>query len=122
MWYKTYNTKMHLMHMVIILTSLFGFLLTDLLGYYILFQTLILISWIGYGFFDKRWGRCIITEIQWNLKELYGQRPTTESYIQYWLKYKLGINSDEKTVDIYITAIFGMTFLIGIGRFTGLIP
>lgn len=120
--YKIYNTIMHSMHMLIILTSLLGFLLTDLLAWYIIFQASILCSWIGYGFYDKRWGRCIITEIQWNIKDTYGKRPETESYILYWVKYKFGINSEEKNVDIYITTIFAVTFLVGIGRFMDLIP
>ncbi len=113
---------MHLLHFVIILASVFGFLLTNLLGYYIIFQGLILCSWIGYGFYDKRWGRCIITEIQWNIKDYHGERPETESYIQYWLKYKLGVNANEKTVDKYITLIFAVTFIAGIVRFIGLVP
>lgn len=113
---------MHSVHMTIILTSILGFLLTDLLVYYIILQALILCSWIGYGFYDKRWGRCIITEMQWNMKDLYGTRPETESYIQYWVKYKLGLNPNEKTVDIYTTTIFALTFFAGIARFTGILP
>ena len=113
---------MHLLHLVIILTSVFGFLMTDLLAYYIIFQTLILCSWIGYGFYDKRWGRCVITEIQWDMKETHDVRPETESYIHYWLKYKLGLDPNEKTVDKYVTIIFAVTFIAGIARITGLLP
>lgn len=122
MRYKIYNSIMHSMHMVIILISVLGFLLTDLLVYYIIFQTLILGSWIGYGLYDKRWGRCVITEMQWNIKDFYGSRPETESYILYWVKYKFGLSSNERTVDIYTTAIFAITFFAGIARYTGLVP
>lgn len=122
MRYKIYNTLMHLVHLVIILMSVFGFLFTDYLPIYLLLQFLILCSWLGYGFYDKRWGRCIITEIQWNIKDSYNLRPTTESYIQYWLKYKFKINSNESKVEVYIIAIYAITFITGIGRFYEVLP
>lgn len=56
-------------------------------------------------------GQCIITEIQWNIKDLYGHRPKTESYIQYWIKHKLGIDANESAVDKLTTAIYAITFL-----------
>jgi len=101
---------------------MFGFIYTDYLVYYLIFQFLILCSWLGYGLYDKRWGRCIITEIQWNIKESFNLRPETESYIQYWLKYKFGISSNETTVEKYIIAIYSLTFIVGIVLYIKLLP
>jgi hypothetical protein len=117
MRYNLYNITMHIVHCIIILVSIFGFIYTDYLVYYLIFQFLILCSWLGYGLYDKRWGRCIITEIQWNIKESFNLRPETESYIQYWLKYKFGISSNETTVEKYIIAIYSLTFIIGIALY-----
>lgn len=113
---------MHLVHWIIIMASVLGFLFTEYLLLYLLLQFLILCSWLGYGFYDKRWGRCIITEIQWNIKDAYDLRPETESYIQYWLKFKFKINSNESKVEIYIIAIYAITFIAGIGRFYEVLP
>lgn len=113
---------MHLVHWIVIFFSVFGFLFAELLTYYLLLQFLILCSWLGYGFYDKRWGRCVITEIQWYIKDEYNLRPPTESYIQYWIKYKFGINSKESTVEKYTIAIYIITFIAGIGRFFEFIP
>jgi len=113
---------MHLLHWIIILASVLGFLCTDYLAYYLVLQFLILCSWLGYGFYDQRWGRCVITELQWNIKESYAIRPQTESYIQYWLTYKFGIRSNESTVEYCIMAIYAITFSIGIGRYMKLLP
>lgn len=104
------------------MSSIFGFLLTDFLVYYLILQALILCSWLGYGFYDKRWGRCVITEIQWGIKDSYSLRPQTESYIQYWLKYKLEIDANESKVDKYVTAIYILTFFAGIVRYVGFVP
>lgn len=112
---------MHLVHQVIILVSVFGFIFAEFLLYYLILQILILCSWLGYGFYDKRWGRCIVTEIQWNIKDFYGLRPQTESYIQYWVKYKFGVDANESKVDLYVTAVYSITFFCGIIRYFGLI-
>ncbi len=122
MQYKINNTLMHLVHLVVILVSVFGFLFTNYLHLYLLLQFLILCSWLGYGFYDKRWGRCIITDIQWKIKDAYKVRPETESYIQYWLKYKFGINSKESKVEVYIISIYVITFVAGVGRFYEVLP
>ena len=117
MRYKLYNILMHSIHMVIITSSVFGFLFTYFLIYYLILQVLILCSWLGYGLYDKRWGRCVITEIQWKIKHLYDKRPQTESYIQYWIKHKFKIDTNESNVDKYVTVIYTITFLLGILRY-----
>lgn len=103
------------------MTSIFGFAFTSFLHYYLILQFLILCSWLGYGLYDSRWGRCVVTDIQWALKEKMAQRPNTESYIQYWVKNKMGIEKNEHTVDMWTTVIFGVTSLIGIFRYLGVI-
>lgn len=119
--YKLYNYMLHIVHLSIIGFSLTGFILTDYLLPYLILQFLMLCSWVGYGFYDNRWGRCIITEIQWSLKEANDNRPETESYIQYLLKYKLGFNTNEGVVDICVFAIYACTSIIGGLRFFQLI-
>jgi hypothetical protein len=101
--------------------SMFGFLLSDYLIHYLFFQILIICSWLGYGFYDGRWGRCIITDIQWSIKESAGLRPATESYVQYWLKYKIGLNLGEKAADMWTMGIYGVTSVIGVLRYTGVV-
>ena len=120
--YNVYNIAMHLVHFIIILLSVCGFLFSDYLVYYLILQFLILCSWLAYGLYDNRWGHCVITEIQWSIKDSFGFRPQTESYIQYWVKYKWKLNTKESSVNNWTTAIFGTTSLIGILRYIELIP
>ena len=115
--YRFLNSFLHISHFAVISFSMFGFFFLDLLLPYLIFQFLILCTWLAYGFYDKRWGRCWITEVQWYLKELNGNRPKTESYIQYWLKYKFGLNTKEVIVDWCITIIYAITSIIGVLRF-----
>ncbi len=112
---------MHVVHLIIISLSMFGFLFTDYLSLYLTLQFLVLCSWLGYGFYDNRWGCCIVTEVQWAIKEKKGLRPDTDSYIQYWIKNKLGINANESRVGLMTILVYGLTTLIGSLRYFDII-
>jgi hypothetical protein len=121
MIYQISNITFHLFHQIVIVASVFGFLWTDQLALYLALQVMILGSWVGYGLYDNRWGRCVVTDIQWYFKGKYGVRPATESYVQYWIEYKWGFDKDEKIVDAWVTGIYAVTFLTGLIRyFTGI--
>ena len=115
--YKILNIVFHLFHLSIIFISVLGCLFQQYLGYYIIFQSLIICSWIAYGLYDARWGCCVVTELQWAIKSKHNKRPETASYVQYLLKYKMGFQSGEKTVAIMIVVVFFFTYLLGIARY-----
>lgn len=120
--YNLYNILMHIVHIVIIGFSMFGFLFTDFLLFYLILQFLILCSWLGYGLLKNQWGRCIVTHIQWNIKNTKDIRPSTESYIQYWLYNKLGFKVKESVSDLWVFIIFGSTSALGILRYLYIVP
>jgi hypothetical protein len=53
---------------------------------------LILVSWYGLGIFYG-FGYCLITDIQWRIKRLLGQMPSTEYYIKYMIDKITGLNT-----------------------------
>lgn len=111
--YITLNIFFHTMHMAIILYSMFGWLYFEFITIYMIFQFLILFSWIGYGLYDRRWGFCIMTDLHWFIKEKYKSRPTTESYIYYWSKFKFKLNTKKKIIDRFTFGVYFFTLIIG---------
>lgn len=111
MIYQLVNLGMHLLHLGVISFSLLGWASPVLRPWHLVLQGGILLSWLGYGMLDGRWGRCAITDLHWYWKERWGKRPATESYIDYWLRLKwhLAINpqvSESGTFSIFAVITF----------------
>ena len=117
--YNTINVVMHTIHFAVIGFYLLGFIVEAFLPFYLMLQLLILFSRLGYGFYDGRWGMCIITDIQWYYKERNGQRPATESFVDYWIKHKRHFEVKESTTEAWMVGIFALTSLIGVLRWLG---
>jgi len=108
MQYKVVNFGLHLFHFLIIFFSLIAWVPDSLRPFHLALQLGVLMSWMGYGLLNGDWGRCVITNMQWYWKEKNNSdRPTTESYIEYWVrdKFKLSVASnklEKYTISTYV--------------------
>jgi hypothetical protein len=87
-----------LLHLVIILFNLFGWLFAKVLKYHLLFALLTLACWfllgIWYGI-----GYCPITDWQWQIKEQMGETGLPDSFIKYYLDKITGKDVNAILVD-----------------------
>ena len=114
MIYQTVNLLMHLLHFAIIIFSLFGWTLASFRPWHLVLQAAILLSWLGYGIWRGEWGKCVVTVAHWHWKEVWSLRPATESYIDYWLRYRLNLGVEAKLSERWTFGIFALTTLLSI--------
>ena len=114
MRYVLGNFGLHLFHFFIIVFSLIAWIPESLRLYHLALQVGILMSWLGYGIWHGDWGRCVITVIQWYWKERYRQRPSTESYIEYWIRGKFKWDIAPSKLERCTISIFAITSLISL--------
>jgi len=114
MIYWPVNLLFHLLHIGVILFSMFAWLSPTLRPWHLLCQGGILVSWLGYGWWDGRWGNCAITDLHWLCKERFAGRPSSNSYVQYWLHDKWHLNVDRQTADRIAFSIYGATTLLSL--------
>ena len=114
MIYQAVNLSMHLLHFLIIIFSLLGWTLAVFRPWHLLLQAGILLSWVGYGIWRGDWGKCVVTVAHWHRKETWGLRPKTESYIDYWLRGRLGFKVEGSVSERWTFGIFAATTLLSI--------
>jgi len=68
---------LHVFHISIILFFLFGWMLPKTRMVHYILALLILFSWCGLGMVFG-FGYCLITDIQWRVKKILRQEPTTD--------------------------------------------
>ena len=119
MQYTVVNFGLHCFHFIIIIFSLIAWVPDGLRLYHLALQLGVLMSWMGYGLLNGDWGRCVITTIQWYWKEKnHSQRPTTESYVEYWVRdkfnFSIASNKLEKcTISTYVvTSLLSLTLYL----------
>lgn len=104
------NTWLHILHLVIILFVMTGWLFSVSRPFHLAFILLVLSCWFILG----RWfgyGYCPVTDWQWKLKAHFGKDRPDASYIRYVLQYVTGRELNPVTVD--------KSVLIGTGMITG---
>ena len=117
MQYKVVNASLHLFHFLIITFSLIAWIPDSLRLYHLVLQLGVLMSWLGYGLWNGDWGRCVITVIQWYWKEKHNQRPTTESYIEYWSRDKFKWSIASNKLEKYTINTFAVTSLLSLALY-----
>lgn len=109
------NGIFHLLHIVIILSSLTLFLFDDFVVLHLWLQAVILSSWLILGPLMNKPGMCLLTEVQ--KKMGLGGDSFPSSYMFYLVK-KLGYKgNDSKKVDLITFAGFAVCTLISVIRF-----
>lgn len=110
------NGVFHLLHIIIILSSLTLFLFDDFVVIHLWLQAIILSSWLIIGPLMNKPGICLLTEVQKKMG-LGGDNDFPSSYMFYLVK-KFGYKgSDSKKVDLITFAGFSVCTLISVIRF-----
>ncbi|MDH5516876.1 MAG: DUF2784 family protein [Gammaproteobacteria bacterium] len=110
------NFVFHLLHIIIILSSLFLYWFDDFVGLHLILQVIILSSWLIIGPIMKKPGVCVLTELQKKMG-LGGDAGFSESYIVYLVK-KLGYKGhDNKKIDLITFSVFALSSIVSIYRY-----
>lgn len=97
-------------HTVLIVFSLFGWIVPRLRRANLVVLLLIAASWLGLGMFYGL-GFCPLTEWHWRVLRALGQHDLPRSYTQYLLQRLLGISVTSTAVD-WLTALSASAALI----------
>ena len=104
-----------ILHLVIILFNLFGWLFPKLLRAHLIFALLTLSCWLILGIWYGI-GYCPVTDWQWSIKEKLGETNLPASFIKYFADKVTGRSFDPVVID-WITAIgFGIAILGSVVR------
>ena len=111
--YRLLDICFHFIHLGIIFFFLFGWMFDTTIVVHLLLSFAILFSWVVLGIFYG-FGYCLITDIQWKIKKLLSEEPSTKYYVKYMLDKMSGKNMNEKVVDKMTTYIYFSIFLISL--------
>lgn len=112
------NIFFHIVHLAIIFFFLFGWLSGRTLAAHLILALLILFSWCGLGVF-RGFGYCLVTDIQWRIKKLMGEAPSTEYYIKYMLDKVTGYDLNPVIVNYVTTYSFFIILALSTTLFIG---
>lgn len=101
---------LHLLHLGVELFCVTGWIFPATRLANLVLVVLIAISWFGLGKFYG-FGYCLITDIQWKIKERLGERPLYPSFVKYQFDRITDRNLDPKTVDRFTQASFYFSVL-----------
>lgn len=107
------NILLHIIHVSIILFSMFGWILYQTRFLHLIVQFFILFSWFGLGI-KKGWGYCLITDLQWKLKRSQNVILHTDSYVVWLIDKLFSISVREETANTITMVTFFSTYMISI--------
>ena len=98
------NTVLHLAHQGLIAFTLIGWAFCETRLLHLAAMVLVGVSWLGLGLFHG-FGYCLLTDIQWGLKERMGEQRPAAGYMKFLADHLSGRDCDAKLVDAvtYIT-------------------
>jgi len=102
-----------LLHLVIILFNLFGWLLPHLLKAHLIFALLTLASWLVLGIWFGI-GYCPITDWQWQIKEKLGEHNLPASFVKYFADAVTGYSFDPALIDVLTGLSFGIAIFASV--------
>lgn len=102
---KLLNIVFHVLHLSIIFFFLFALLFEELRMVHFVLSILIFLSWFGLGAFFG-FGYCLVTDIQWKIKRLLKQEPTTEYYVKYMIDKVTGLDTNPVFINRMTTYIY----------------
>jgi hypothetical protein len=106
----TADRFLHLLHLGVALFCVTGWIFPATRLANLVLVILIALSWFGLGKFYG-FGYCLITDLQWKIKERLGERPVSPSFVKYQLDRIAGRNLDPKTVDRFTQGSFYLSVL-----------
>ncbi|MEQ8904729.1 DUF2784 domain-containing protein [Ekhidna sp.] len=87
-------------HSAFVLFVLTGWMLKSTRKAHIIAIGLILIAWLGIGWYKGVIGYCPLTDWHWDIKRELGERNISSSFIEYMLEKITGIDLNRKLVDV----------------------
>ncbi|MFC1885156.1 DUF2784 family protein [Thermodesulfobacteriota bacterium] len=99
------NVLLHILHIAIIVFSLFGWIFEPTRKANLYLLLLVLFSWFGLGLFFG-FGYCLVTDIQWKIMGRLGRKPESGSYIKYLADRITGLNLNEAIMEKTTAALF----------------
>jgi hypothetical protein len=102
-----------ILHSVLILFNLFGWMRKVWLKANLVTLSLTAGSWVFLGFFFG-WGYCPLTDWHWQVLEALGKAPQTPSYIAYLFSRLLGICVTDAFADMLTLATFLVALLFSV--------
>ncbi len=102
--YAALNLILHVAHQGLIVFTLLGWAFCETRLLHLAAMVLVGVSWLGFGFFHGL-GYCLLTDIQWRLKQRMGERTPTGGYMKFLADRLSGRDLDARLVDsvTYIT-------------------
>lgn len=104
----TLNLVLHAIHQILIVFSLVGWIFCETRMLNLIALMLILFSWYGLGPILSKgnpWGYCVITDIQWQVRNKLGLDSRSGGYVKYLADNLLGSDFDETRADKWAVAI-----------------
>jgi hypothetical protein len=89
-----------LFHSAIVLFVLTGWIFKSTRKAHIIAIGLILIAWLGIGWYKGVIGYCPLTDWHWDIKRDLGERNISSSFIEYMLEKITGLDLNRKLVDV----------------------
>ena len=106
------DVSLHILHLAVALFCVIGWAFTEARVANLVLMLLIALSWIGLGiFFGYGYGYCLITDIQWRVKQKLGKRPSTDSFVKYQLDKITRRNLDPRSVETFTQLSFYVSAL-----------
>jgi hypothetical protein len=104
------DSAMRLLHLGVAFFCVTGWIPPATRPAHLVLILLIASSWFGLGLVFG-FGYCLITTIQWRIKEQLGERPATDSFVKYELDRITRRDLDPKAVDRATQAAFYLSAL-----------
>lgn len=101
---------MHLLHLSIILFTIFGWLLPPARPWHLLLCLMILASWFGVGAW-KGWGYCLVTDMQWRLMRRMGEPSPPFGYVPMLWQRLTGRAVDARRIEQVTQGVFYLSVL-----------
>ncbi len=101
---------LHLLHWGVMLFCVTGWALPETRLANLMLIGLIALSWFGLGKFHG-YGYCLITDLQWKIKERLGGRPGTDSFVKFQLDRITGRDLNPVTVNRWTQMTFYLSAL-----------
>ncbi len=113
MFYHLADCFFLILHAVLILFNLFGWMHKAWLKANLLTLSLTAASWVFLGFFFG-WGYCPLTDWHWQVLDALGKAPQTASYIAYLFQRIIGIPLSDQLADILTLTVFLIAFCLSL--------
>lgn len=101
---------LHLLHLGLALFCVTGWIFPETRLANLVLVILVALSWFGLGI-SHGYGYCLITGIQWKIKERLGERPLPASFVKYQLDKITGRDLNPNSVDRFTQISFYLAAL-----------